>query len=50
MLTCSLLLTANDQSVSAWKAANSSGAQFTRIDISEYFLYARLNGEWVYIK
>jgi hypothetical protein len=48
-MSTSLILAANDQSYDAWLAANKGATHYTRIDVSEYFLYARLNGEWVYI-
>ena len=47
-MSASLILTANDQCYAAWKHANVNCTYFTRVDISEYYLYARINGEWVY--
>jgi len=48
-LNTTLIMTANDQSVAAWKQANAGAVEFTRVDISEYYLYARINGTWQYI-
>jgi len=48
-MTTTLIMTANDQAYDAWLQANKGCAQFTRVDISEYYLYARLNGTWVYM-
>ena len=47
-MNANLILNASAQCYDAWCTANSNPVEFTRIDISEYYLYARINGQWVY--